>query len=287
MTERTQKLMMNTPIKSLQVANIEIADDARANRPGMRWSLDLERAKLLTESYKQTEGKPMVLRRALGLKYILEKMSIYIRPEELIVGNFASTPDSVVHYPEFSYKWVERETAPGQIYSDMLIEEERKELVTIDKYWKNLSIHHLFKNIIPKDLYNEFYVFNWESATPNFEKLFKIGLKGIIREAEERLERLENEWLEGSNNGEDYVHKKQFLQSIILAMEGAINWARRYAKLAIKKAESVDDPLRKNELEKIAKICDWVPENSPRTLQEALQFYWFIHLVINFIEVPM
>ncbi|MFX1310121.1 MAG: pyruvate formate lyase family protein, partial [Promethearchaeota archaeon] len=25
----------------------------------------------------------------------------------------------------------------------------------------------------------------------------------------------------------------------------------------------------------------------PRTLQEALQFYWFIHLVINFIEVPM
>ncbi|MFW9937824.1 MAG: pyruvate formate lyase family protein, partial [Candidatus Thorarchaeota archaeon] len=120
MTERTQKLMMDTPIKSLQVANLEIADDARANRPGMRWSLDLERAKLLTESYKHTEGKPMVLRRAYGLRYVLENMTVYIRPDELIVGNFASTPDSVVHYPEFSYKWVERETAPGQIYADML-----------------------------------------------------------------------------------------------------------------------------------------------------------------------
>ncbi|MFX0002472.1 MAG: pyruvate formate lyase family protein [Candidatus Hermodarchaeota archaeon] len=287
MTERTQKLMMKTPIKSLQVANIEIADDARANRPGMRWSLDLERAKLLTESYKQSEGKPMVLRRAWGLRYILENMTIYLRPEELIVGNFASTPDSVVHYPEFAYKWVERETAPGQIYSDMLTEEEREELIEIDKYWENLSIHHLFKNIIPKDLYNEFYVFNWESATPNFEKLFQIGLKGVIQEAEERLQRLENEWLDGNNNGEEYVHKKQFLQSVIITIEGAINWAKRYANLARKEAGSIGDAMRKYELEEIAKICEWVPENPPRTLQEALQFYWFIHLIINFIDVPM
>ncbi len=287
MTERTQKLMMNTPIKSLQVANIEIADDARANRPGMKWTLDLERAKLLTESYKQSEGKSMVLRRALGLRHILENMTIYIRPEELIVGNFASTPDSVVHYPEFSYKWVERETAPGQIYSDMLNEDDRKELSKIDEYWENLAIHHLFKNIIPKDLYNEFYVFNWESATPNFEKLFKIGFKGIIQEAKGRIERLEKEWLEGNNNGEAYVHKKQFLQSVIITLEGTINWVKRYAKLARKEAESVNDPTRKQELEEIARICEWVPENPPRTLQEALQFYWFIHLIINFIEVPM
>jgi formate C-acetyltransferase len=287
MTERTQKLMMETPIKSLQVANIDIADDARANRPGMRWTLDLERAKLLTESYKQTEGKPMVLRRALGLRHILENMTVYIRSGELIVGNFASTPDSVVHYPEFAYKWVERETAPGQIYSDMLDEEERRELLEIDKYWENLSIHHLFKKIIPKELYNEFYVFNWESATPNFKKLFKVGLKGIIREAEERLHRLEKEWLDGSNNGEDYVHKKQFLQCIIISMEGAIKWGKKYADLAREEAEKVGDTSRKNELEEIAKICDWVPENPPRTLQEALQFYWFIHLIINFIDVPM
>ena len=75
MTERTQKLMMSTPIKSLQVANLDIADDARANRPGMRWKLDLERSKLLTESYKQTEGKPMILRRAEALRYILENMN--------------------------------------------------------------------------------------------------------------------------------------------------------------------------------------------------------------------
>ena len=287
MTERTQKLMMETPIKSLQVANLEIADDARANRPGMRWSLDLERAKLLTESYKQTEGMPMVLRRALGLRYILENMTLYIRPGELIVGNFASTPDSVVHYPEFSYKWVERETAPGQIYSDMLNDEQRRELKAIDKYWENLAIHHLHKNIIPKELYNEFYVFNWESATPKFESLFKLGLKGIIREANERLERLEKEWLAGSNNGEEYVHKKQFLQSVIITMEGAINWARRYAELARDKAESIEDLVRKEELEQIAKNCDWIPENPPRTLQEALQFYWLIHLIINFIDVPM
>jgi formate C-acetyltransferase len=230
---------------------------------------------------------PMVLRRALGLRYILENMTLYIRPGELIVGNFASTPDSVVHYPEFSYKWVERETAQGQIYADLLNEEQRRELKTIDKYWENLAIHHLFKNLIPEELYNEFYVFNWESATPKFENLFKLGLKGIIREANERLERLEKEWLAGSNNGEEYVHKKQFLQSVIITMEGAINWARRYAELARDKADGIEDLVRKEELEQIAKNCDWVPENPPRTLQETLQFYWLIHLIINFIDVPM
>jgi len=287
MTERTQKLMMSTPIKSLQVANIDIADDARANRPGMKWTLDLERAKLLTESYKQTEGKPMILRRAEALKYILENMTIYIRPDELIVGNFASTPDSVVHYPEFSYKWVERETAPGKVYSELLNIEEREELIKIDSYWENLAIHHLFKNTIPKELYNEFYVFNWESATPNFEKLFQIGLKGYIREAEERKQRLEKEWLEGNLNGDDYVRKKRFLEGIVLTLNGAINWAKRYAKLARKKIESVESLSRKRELEIIANNCEWVPENAPRTLYEALQFYWFIHLIINFIDVPM
>ncbi|MFX0141689.1 MAG: pyruvate formate lyase family protein, partial [Candidatus Hodarchaeota archaeon] len=148
-------------------------------------------------------------------------------------------------------------------------------------------MHHLFKNTIPKELYNEFYVFNWESATPNFEKLFQIGLKGYIQEAEERKEKLEKEWLDGNLNGDDYVKKKRFLESVVITLNGAINWAKRYAELARKKIETVDDPVRKRELEIITNNCEWVPENPPRTLYEALQFYWLIHLIINFIDVPM
>ncbi|MBS7249569.1 MAG: hypothetical protein KIH08_03095, partial [Candidatus Freyarchaeota archaeon] len=288
MTERTQRLMLSTPIKALQVSNIEVAQDARARRPGMVWVLDLERARLLTESYKQTEGEPMILRRAKALKHILENMTIYIRPNELVVGNFASTPDSVVHYPEFAWKWVERETEPGNVYSEMLTDEGRRELKEIDSYWDKLAVHHIFKRIIPKGVADEIvYVFNWECATPNYQKIFQIGLKGIIQEAQKRKERLVKELVEGKINGEEYVKKTMFLDSVIIVLEAAINWAKRYAKLARELAEKEENPVRRRELETIAKNCEWVPENPPRTLHEALQCYWLIHLIVNFIELPM
>lgn len=288
MTERTQRLMLSTPIKALQVSNIEVAQDARARRPGMVWVLDLERARLLTESYKRTEGEPMILRRAKALKHILENMTIYIRPNELVVGNFASTPDSVVHYPEFAWKWVERETEPGNVYSEMLTDEGRRELKEIDSYWDKLAVHHIFKRIIPKGVADEIvYVFNWECATPNYQKIFQIGLKGIIQEAQKRKERLVKELVEGKINGEEYVKKTMFLDSVIIVLEAAINWAKRYAKLARELAEKEENPVRRRELETIAKNCEWVPENPPRTLHEALQCYWLIHLIVNFIELPM
>ncbi|MFB0562255.1 MAG: pyruvate formate lyase family protein [Candidatus Lokiarchaeia archaeon] len=288
MTERTQKLMLNTPIKALQVSNIDVAEDARARRPGMIWVLDLERARLLTESYKQTEAEPLILRRAKALKHILENMTIYIRPDELILGNFASTPDSVVHYPEFAWKWVERETEPGKVYSEMLTDKGRSELREIDEYWDKLAVHHMFKRMIPRGVADEIvYVFNWECATPNYEKILQIGLRGIIREAEDRKKRLVKELVEGEINGTDYVEKTRFLDSAIIVLEAAINWARRYAKLAREMAEREANPVRRRELETIAKNCEWVPENPPRTLQEALQSYWLIHLIVNFIELPM
>ncbi|MBM3167626.1 MAG: hypothetical protein FJZ94_09310, partial [Chloroflexi bacterium] len=64
--------MVNTPIKAQQIALLELSEEMRATRPGYQWSLDLERARLLTESYKQTEGEPMPLRRAKALAHILE-----------------------------------------------------------------------------------------------------------------------------------------------------------------------------------------------------------------------
>src|SRR5512147_935054 len=46
----------------------------------------LERAIYFTESFKATEGQPLVLRWAKALKNIAEKMSVVIFDDELIVG---------------------------------------------------------------------------------------------------------------------------------------------------------------------------------------------------------
>ena len=129
--------MVNTPIKAQQIALKEMTDDMRATRPGFEWKLDLERARLLTESYKQTENEPITVRRAKALAHILDNMTIYMRSDEMIVGNYACDKDSVPFYPEFAWKWIVRDTAPGQVYSSMLTDEGREELKEICEYWGN------------------------------------------------------------------------------------------------------------------------------------------------------
>lgn len=287
MTKRTQDLMLKTPIKSLQISNVAIANDARATRPGMKWVLELERARLLTESYKQTEGEPMVIRRAKGLAHILNNMSIYIRPGELIVGNFASNPDAVVYYPELAYHWIERETSPGNIYQDLLNDQERKELKEINAYWKNYAVHNNIRNYLPKDLADIAYAFNFECATPNFEKILHVGLKGFLEETENRIKKLQRDYLNKAVDGMNYIKKKNFLDAVVISLKATINWAKRYSKLAMETAQTEKDPVRRRELENIARNCEWVPENPARTYWEALQSFWLIHLVINFIELPM
>lgn len=54
--------------------------------------ISLERALLYTASHRQTEGEPVILRRAKATAYILEHVEISIRDEELIAGNRTVKP---------------------------------------------------------------------------------------------------------------------------------------------------------------------------------------------------
>lgn len=286
MSVRTQELMLKTPIKAQQVALEELSEEVRATRPGYTWTLDLERARLVTQSYGMTENEPMVLRRAKALAHILDNMTLYIRDEELIVGNFASNPDSVPFYPELAWKWIKRETAEGQVYSSMLDDEERKELNEICEYWGNFSLHHKLKGYLSDDLKDVFWIFNWESATPNYDTIFDLGLKGILEQVNLRMQRLQEDYSAEKLNGERYVRQHDELTGMRITLEAAIRWAKRYADLAEKELEKAATSARKKELKIIADICRKVPENPAETLPEALQAYWFIHLIINFIDLP-
>jgi formate C-acetyltransferase len=213
-------------------------------------------------------------------------MTIYIRPDEMIVGNYAANSDSVPFYPELSWKWIKRETAEGQVYSSMLDNAGREELSEICEYWGNASIHHMQKSYLPDVLHEVFYVFNFEASTPNYEKILGMGLKGILQEVENRKSRLDLEFMDGSVNGDDYVTKKDELNSMVITLEAAILWAKRYAALARDLASKENNSSRRQELEQIAAHCDRVPESPARTYAEALQSYWLIHLMINFIDLP-
>ena len=65
-----------------------------------------ERAEIITESYQNSEGEPMIIRKALALDAILTKMTIYIDNDSLIIGNQASTSFAAPIFPEYSFNWV-------------------------------------------------------------------------------------------------------------------------------------------------------------------------------------
>ena len=241
--------------------------------------LDLQRSRLMTESYKATEGEAMVLRRAKALANILNKMGIFIRDYERIVGYQTAEPNGIFHPIEQNWKSPQR-LANSPAGKTLLDDEGRKELDELCKYWKGKSISDRHQAVLPEDLKKYWTyegTFLWsqlsELGIPNYEKLFKLGLQGLINEIRKKMARLDQKI------PADYVEQKDFLTASIISLEAVINFAKRYAVLAKESAVRQKNATRKKILEEIAETCAWVPANPPRTFIEAIQFFYFIHLV--------
>ncbi|MBM3176200.1 MAG: hypothetical protein FJZ93_10910, partial [Chloroflexi bacterium] len=162
---------------------------------------------------------------------------------------------------------------------ELLDDAGRAELAELIEYWKGKSMSDRQQEAFTGDIlkYWKFEgTFMWshwsELGIPNYEKIFRIGLKGIIAEAESRLEEIDREI------PLDYIEQKEFLKSAIVALKAIIMYANRYAEFAQKLAEKSTDPDDRKRLEQIAQTCRHVPENPPRTLLEAIQSFYFIHV---------
>ncbi len=263
-------------VRNVRRGDIQEEAERGMYRPGIK--LDLQRSRLMTESYKKTDGEPMVLRRAKALENILGKMDIYIQDWERIVGNQASTPEGLYFGIDMNWRSVERivRGMEGQTLLDDAGREELKEMI---RYWRGKSMSDRQQDLFTGDVLKywkyegTFLWTHWsELGIPNYEKIFKIGLKGIIDQAEQRLVEIDQEV------PADYIDQKEFLQSVIIALRAVIRFANRYAEKAQAMAEKASDRDLIKRLKEIAETCRWVPENPPRSLLEALQSFFFIHL---------
>ncbi len=250
-------------------------------RPGIK--LDLQRSRLLTESYKETDGEPMVVRRAKALENILTKIDIYIQDWERIVGNNVSTPEGLYFGIDMNWRSVQR-IVSGEEGQTLLDDAGRAELAELCKYWKGKSMSDRQQKMFTGDLLKywkyegTFLWTHWsELGIPDYKKIFKVGLRGIIKEAEDRLREMDQKV------PPDYVEQKEFIQAALIALQASVKFAHRYAQKAREMATQTSDGDDRKRLEGIARTCEWVPENPPRSLLEALQSFFFIH-VIRYIE---
>ena len=83
----------------------KLVDDLYKKMP----EIESARGLLVTESYKQTEDLPIILRRSAAFAHILRNLPIVIRDGELIVGSATVAPRGCQVFPEYSYEWLEAE----------------------------------------------------------------------------------------------------------------------------------------------------------------------------------
>ena len=249
--------------------------------------IESARAKLLTESYKETEGQPMITRRAEAFAHILRHIPIIIRDEELIVGSSTIAPRGCQTYPEFSYQWLEDELDTVETRSAdpfYIAEETKQELREVHKYWKGKTTSELATSYMAPEAvraieHNIFtpgnYFYNGVGhVTVKYEEVLAIGYEGIMAKAQAELDKCQV-------GDEDYARRSHFLNAVILSCQAVIEYAQRYAALAEKMAAECDDPVRKEELHIIAMNCSRVPAKGANGFYEACQSFWFVQQLIQ------
>ena len=249
--------------------------------------IESARAKLITESYKETEGEPIITRRAKAFAHILHNIPIIIRDNELIVGSSTIAPRGCQTFPEFSYEWLEAEldTVATRTADPFEIAEETKaELKEADKYWKGkttseLATSYMAPEAIKAIEHNIFtpgnYFYNGVGhVTVEYWEVLEIGFEGIMEKAQKELD--------GCSVGDgNYARKSHFLEAVILSCKAVIDYAGRYAKLAQEMAAQTSDPVRKQELFVIAENCSRVPAKGAQNFYEACQSFWFVQQLLQ------
>ena len=245
------------------------------------------RAKLITESYKETEDQPIITRRAKAFAHILHNIPIIIRDEELIVGSNSIAPRGCQTFPEFSFQWLEDEldTVATRIADPFYISEEAKaDLREVHKYWKGkttseLATAYMAPEAIRAIDHNIFtpgnYFYNGVGhVTVKYWEVLEIGYEGIMAKAQQELDKCQ------VGDG-DYAERSRFLEAVILSCQAVIDYANRYAKLALEMAEKCTDPQRKAELLVIASNCSKVPAKGAANFWEACQSFWFVQQLLQ------
>jgi len=260
----------------------------------------LERARAEMKALEQHPNEPRVIQRARIFETYLKEKSVYILEDELIAGNITSKVRGASFSSEMS-RFVNEEL--GDPVKDFEIRPYEKIMITPDErkeirevlipYFKGKTLGEYILEITDAEVKEK--AFSVTASCPhlpviadlsldkdighqmaNYEKVLHKGLKGIREEVEWHLAQLD----------QPYQHfglqeKRDFFEAVLIALDAAIAYAGRHADLAREMAARESNPGRKQELERIAQVCQQVPANPARDWWEALQSVWMIHVLIH------
>ena len=246
--------------------------------------VDVERARYATESYRQTEGEPMVIRRAKMLLHLVRSMSITIYPDEIIVGNRSLHPRMGVIAPEGAVDWIDQELeilpTRRQDKFDISPDQIKELRQEIFPYWRGQTLEDTVATRIPEDVRwavagKAFSLNQTDHAQghilPDVETWLRLGVKGL----RDRVTRVRQ-------RPEVQTEEQQiFYDATLIVLQAAEEFMLRYADLARDMASETETEACRQELNRIAEVCRWVSENPARDFWEALQSVWFLFVLLQ------
>ena len=260
MTNRTQRL------KDLLFANPR--------------EISLERALLYTASHKQTEGEPVMIRRAKATAWILDHVQISIRDDELIAGNRTIKPRAGIMSPEMDPYWLlkELDQFPTRPQDRFNISEEDKRIYREElfPYWENRSMKDFINAQMTDEVKNAVstQIFSVNQTDKgqghiiiDYPRLLENGLAALVTEIKAvRQQHPQN----------------SFYQAVLILLEASQRHILRYAALADEMAADCADEQRRKELETIANISRHNAVHRPEDFWQACQLFWYMNIILQY-----
>ncbi|MGM8756108.1 formate C-acetyltransferase [Enterobacter chuandaensis] len=241
--------------------------------------ISLERALLYTASHQQTEGEPVIIRRAKATAYILDHVKIAIRDEELIAGNRTVKPRAGIMSPEMDPYWLLKEldqfaTRPQDRFE---ISDEDKQTYrdVLYPYWENRSMKDFINSQMTDEVKTavgtQIFSINQTDKGQghiiiDYPRLLNNGLGVLVAELREHCAR--------------DPHNTFYAAALIL-LEASQRHILRYAALAEELARVSDVP-RREELLTIADISRHNAQQKPQTFWQACQLFWYMNIILQY-----
>ena len=287
MWSETDEVLINR-VNTLQLSErLFRLKDAMLSAPRI---ITVDRARLAMESWKETEGEDIEIRRARLFEKVLDNAPIAIYDFDMVVGR---ETEHLVGAPVFVDEtgdsipglWNEGYSlARGMQFQETTKKEDKSTLRECSRFFASKTapdhvadVWHSMVGTWAQDISEA----KGSDPTPDsgyfpgitcrgmWEKILSKGMRGLIDEASAGITRFKE-------MKETDINKLCFWRSAIIVCEAMIRYAQRYAELARRKAGVESNPERRLELIEIAGICERVPENPARTFHEALQSMNFI-----------
>ena len=253
--------------------------------------VDGERCKIFTESMKTTDGLPIIIRRAKSFYEVLDKMTVWVKPGELIVGNMAKNAKSSPVFPEYSAQWILEELdgkpyrwedRPGDKF--YILPEDEKIVRECAEYWNGKTLYDYVRKNLPKEVNDA-----WDAGVTDETWVCAAGLgneivdyKMVVEKGlEDVLTRIQEKKDSIDILDPDALKQLHFLEAAKLGNEAVLNYSNRLADKCEEEAGKTDDSEYKKELMELAEICRYVPFHPARTFQEAVQSIFMVLLAVH------